>query len=56
MWVIQFAFPASRHAMIYVYGAWLAFEVLKAPFRKNEKNAFLIFARLTRERVFPSKR
>ncbi len=55
LWIIQFVFPASRHAIVYVYGGWLLIEILAVPFRKRQRNAFVIFAELTRERVWTRK-
>jgi cation:H+ antiporter len=49
LWLAQFARPQWREAICWVYGAWLAFELLSALWRPGRLRAFPVFARLWRE-------
>jgi cation:H+ antiporter len=45
LWVIQFAIPSTRIGMMYVYGAWILFELVLLAARKKRLDAFSAFAR-----------
>jgi cation:H+ antiporter len=49
LWFAQFMHPALRGPICWVYGAWLAIEVLSTPWRRERMRAFGVFARLWRE-------
>jgi cation:H+ antiporter len=49
LWLAQFAHPAWRAEICWVYAGWLAIELASAPFRKGRLRAFAVFARLWRE-------
>jgi cation:H+ antiporter len=51
LWLIQFLVPSSRHAMLYVYGAWIAAEGVLVALGKKEIRAFTAFARTWRGRA-----
>ena len=48
LWVVQFAVPGLRHEMIWVYAAWIAFEVLLVAIGKKKLLAFAAFGRAWR--------
>ena len=50
LWLIQFLVPSSRHAMLFVYGAWIAFEILLLALGRKKLAAFPAFARVWRSR------
>jgi cation:H+ antiporter len=50
LWVIQFVVPSLRHHMLYVYGAWIAFEVVLFATGRKKITAFAAFARAWRQR------
>ncbi len=50
LWLIQFLVPSSRHAMLYVYGAWIALEVSLVVLGKKKITAFAAFASTWRGR------
>jgi cation:H+ antiporter len=45
LWAIQFAFPGTRDAMVYVYAAWIGLEVTLLLTGKKRLTAFSAFAR-----------
>jgi len=45
LWVIQFAVPSLRHAMLFVYGAWIVVEVLLFATGRKKITAFAAFSR-----------
>jgi cation:H+ antiporter len=45
LWGIQFAVPSLRHEMLWVYGAWIALEVILVATGKKTLRAFGAFAR-----------
>ena len=45
LWLVQFAFPSTRIGMMYVYGAWILFELVLLAARKKRLAAFPAFAR-----------
>ncbi|MGH9367763.1 MAG: hypothetical protein ACRD3M_08840 [Thermoanaerobaculia bacterium] len=48
LWLVQFLVPSSRHAMLYVYGAWIALEVVLVVSGRKKLAAFAAFARTWR--------
>lgn len=49
LWFAQFARPAWREEICWVYAAWLAFELVSTLWRPGRLRAFVVFARLWRE-------
>jgi len=49
LWLAQFLFPGIREEIIYVYGAWAAFETFRMVKNFKERNAFRVFAKLSKE-------
>ena len=45
LWLVQFLVPSSRHVMLYVYGAWIALEVLLVVTGRKQILAFAAFRR-----------
>ena len=45
LWLVQFAVPSTRIGMMYVYGAWILFELVLLAARKKRLGAFAAFAR-----------
>jgi cation:H+ antiporter len=45
LWVIQFAVPSLRHHMLWIYGAWIAFELVLVATGRTKLRAFGAFAR-----------
>lgn len=43
LWLIQFLFPQTREAMIFVYIAWIIYELVLVLIRKNRLKAFPAF-------------
>jgi len=50
LWIVQFFVPSLRHSMDYVYGAWIAVELLLLVTGRKKLYAFPAFARCWRER------
>ncbi len=50
LWLIQFLIPSSRHTMLFVYGAWIALEVVLVAAGRKKLTAFSAFARAWRRR------
>ncbi len=50
LWLFQFLVPSSRHTMLYVYGAWIALEVVLVALGRKKITAFRAFARTWRAR------
>ncbi|MEP6992999.1 MAG: hypothetical protein ABI968_00665, partial [Acidobacteriota bacterium] len=50
LWLVQFAVPSLRHDMVWVYGAWIAIEVLLIVIGRKKARAFGAFARSWKER------
>src|SRR5713226_5618810 len=50
LWIVQFFVPSLRHAMLFVYGAWIAVEVVLVATGKKRLHAFAAFARAWRAR------
>ena len=50
LWLIQFLVPSSRHVMLFVYGAWIAFEIVLLIMGRKKLEAFPAFARVWRGR------
>ncbi len=48
LWFAQFAQPEWREPICWVYGAWIAVELLSTPFRPGRLRAFRVFVRLWR--------
>lgn len=51
LWLVQFIFPQVREEIIWIYGAWAAFETVKMALTWKERNAFHAFAALSRKHV-----
>lgn len=47
-WLIQFALPTLRHAMLFAYGAWIAFELGLVVSGRKKWNVFSAFGRTWR--------
>lgn len=52
LWLIQLIFPHVREEIIWVYGAWAAWETLQLLLHWRERNALRVFFRMCRETVF----
>lgn len=50
LWLIQFLVPGIRQEMIVVYGLWAAVETFRMIKNFKGRNAFQVFARLSKER------
>ena len=50
LWLIQFLIPSSRHTMLFVFGAWIALEVVLVAAGRKKLTAFSAFARAWRRR------
>ena len=46
LWVVQFVVPSLRLPMMYVYGAWIAIELILVLARRKKLEAFAAFARV----------
>ncbi len=51
LWLFQFLVPSSRHAMLYVYGAWIAIELILVVAGRKSLKAFPAFARVWRKHL-----
>ncbi|MFA5402097.1 MAG: hypothetical protein WC318_01135 [Candidatus Omnitrophota bacterium] len=51
LWLAQFLFPGIRQEITWVYGVWALIESLRLVKNFQKRNAFRIFARLSRERL-----
>ncbi|MDD2927928.1 MAG: hypothetical protein PHE30_03655 [Candidatus Omnitrophica bacterium] len=51
LWLVQFLFPGIRQEITWVYGVWALVESLRLVKNFQKRNAFRIFARLSRERL-----
>jgi hypothetical protein len=52
LWLVQFFVPGVREEIIWVYGAWAAWETLQLAVHYRARNAFHAFWHLCRETVF----
>jgi cation:H+ antiporter len=52
LWLLQFFVPHVREEIVWVYGAWAAWETLQLLLHFRERNAIRIFFRVCRETVF----
>ena len=52
LWLFQFLVPGVREEIVWVYGAWAAWETLRLATHFHERNAVRIFSRLSREMFF----
>jgi cation:H+ antiporter len=50
LWLIQFLMPSTRHAMLFVYGAWIALEIVFVAVGRKKLEAFPAFARVWKGR------
>ena len=50
LWLIQFLVPSSRHAMLFVYGAWIALEIVFVAVGRKKLTAFPACARVWKGR------
>jgi len=48
LWFAQFLVPHWREEITWVYAAWIALELLTAPWRRGRLAAFAVFPRLWR--------
>jgi cation:H+ antiporter len=46
LWFVQFLVPGARGPICWVYAAWLAVELLSAPWRRGRLRAFAVFPKL----------
>ncbi|HWN82324.1 MAG TPA: hypothetical protein VNM87_09530, partial [Candidatus Udaeobacter sp.] len=53
LWALQFAEPHLREEIIFIYVAWIVFEVVLALTGRRQFKAFTSFARLWREHARP---
>ena len=51
LWLFQFLVPSSRHAMLYVYGAWIAIELMMVVAGRKRLEAFPAFARVWKKHL-----
>ena len=51
LWIVQFLFPSTRHAMLFIYGAWIAAEVVLVATGRKKILAFRAFARVFARRA-----
>ncbi len=52
LWLFQFLVPGAREEIVWVYGAWSAWETLQLATHFHERNAVRIFFRICREHIF----
>ena len=52
LWIVQFFVPHVREEIIWVYGAWAAWETLQLAAHFRERNAFRIVAHVCTETLF----
>ena len=50
LWLIQFVRPSLRHEMLWVYSAWIAFELFRMAIGRQKMRAFGAFARVWKAR------
>ena len=55
LWLVQFLIPGVREEITYVYAAWAVIETLRLAVHFQKRNAFHVFAKLARERLFRRK-
>ncbi|MGH9366167.1 MAG: hypothetical protein ACRD3M_00650, partial [Thermoanaerobaculia bacterium] len=48
LWLVQLLVPSSRHVMLFVYGGWIALELLLVATGRKKLLAFAAFARTWR--------
>ncbi len=51
LWLVQFLAPSTRHAMLYVYGGWIAIEIGLVVLGRKSLEAFPAFARVWRRHL-----
>ena len=56
LWLIQFLFPSTRETMIFVYIAWIVYELFLILIRKNQLRAFPAFAQQWKSHVKKSEK
>ncbi len=52
LWIVQLFVPGVREAITVVYGIWALFETLRLATHFKKKNAFHVFATITRKNLF----
>ncbi len=52
LWLLQFFVPQLREEIIWIYGAWAAWQTLWLVMRFHERNAIRVFFRFSRELFF----
>lgn len=52
LWLVQFFVPGLREEIIWVYGAWAAWETVQLVIHFHDRNAVRIFYQICRERFF----
>ncbi len=55
LWIAQFFFPGIREEITVVYAVWAVIETIKLAVKFRERNAFNVFAKLAKERLFRKK-
>jgi cation:H+ antiporter len=50
LWLVQFVRPSLRHEMLWVYSAWIAFELARIAIGRQKMRAFGAFARVWKGR------
>lgn len=50
LWLVQFVRPSLRHEMLWVYSAWIAFELARIAIGRQKMRAFGAFARVWKAR------
>ncbi len=51
LWLVQFLVPSTRHAMVWIYGAWAAIETVRLIKDFKRPNAFHSFLKLSRSHL-----
>ncbi len=52
LWITQFLIPGVREEITWVYAGWAAIETFRLAVHFRKKNAFNVFVKLARERLF----
>jgi hypothetical protein len=54
LWFVQFVLPEARETLLWVYGALIVIGLAQVLSGRRTLDAFKVFARLWRERLFPT--
>ncbi len=52
LWAVQLVIPGVREEIIYVYAGWAGIETFKLALNIRKRNAFTVFGKLAKERLF----